>query len=314
MQSLSVLYNTFISQKKKERFEFILEPLQALIQLSCLAFCPIGSKITIYNNLLYLQTPGWTQGILRTYYKDSKDDLYFLFNVIGRYNKFYKHLKNSSEEEERLLYKLLIELARKGIDNLIQTYQQSDRTSLLHTLKMYKTMLIKPEAFNNNEILFNSSPTPSETGEYSENDEREKERERNIERERERNIERERERNIERESDRNIERESDRNIERESERDINSGLDIYKINRNELVCNLDNSIPYEETSTEPGIDTLFIKIVYLYSKEDLHVIYNTLLLIKSNPQNFESYMDGLNNILDPLNNKIKKWINDNIVF
>ena len=282
MQSLSVLYNTFISQKKKERFEFILEPLQALIQLSCLAFCPIGSKITIYNNLLYLQTPGWTQGILRTYYKDSKDDLYFLFNVIGRYNKFYKHLKNSSEEEERLLYKLLIELARKGIDNLIQTYQQSDRTSLLHTLKMYKTMLIKPEAFNNNEILFNSSPTPSETGEYSENDEREKERE--------------------------------RNIERESERDINSGLDIYKINRNELVCNLDNSIPYEETSTEPGIDTLFIKIVYLYSKEDLHVIYNTLLLIKSNPQNFESYMDGLNNILDPLNNKIKKWINDNIVF
>ena len=75
MQSLNLFYNTFISQKKKERFEFILEPMQALVQLSCLAFCPIGSKITIYNNLLYIQTPSWKQCVVRTYYKDSKDDL-----------------------------------------------------------------------------------------------------------------------------------------------------------------------------------------------------------------------------------------------
>jgi len=269
MQSLNVIYTTLISSKKKERFEFILEPLQALIQLSCLAFCPIGSKITIYNNLLYIQTPGWTQCIVRTYYQDSKDDLYFLFNVIGRYNKFYKFLKYSNIEQEKKLYILLIELSKKGIDNLIQTYQQSDKSSLLHTLKMYKAMLNMPNNANPEAIMV-SSPTPSEVGEYSETDDKDKDK----------------------------------------------VIDIYRNNPNEVINEINTSYePYSsEDTTEPGIDAIFIKIVQLYSKEDLRVIYNTLLLIKNNPQNFLSYMEGLNNILDPLNNKIKKWINENIVF
>ena len=272
MQSLNIIYNTVISQKTKERFEFILEPFQALVQLSCLAFCPIGSKITIYNNLLYIQTPSWTQGIVRLYYKDSKDDLYFLFNVISRYNKFYKFLRNSEIEEERNLYLLLIELSKKGIDNLLQTYQQSDKPSLLHTLQMYKTMLSKPNAFitntENNQNNQNNSPTPSESGgEYSETDDREK-----------------------------------------------LSIVCTEPNDNNKINERSSYEPYNETSVESHIDSIFIKINTLYSKEDLHIIYNTLLLIKNNPQNFVNYMEGLNNILEPLNNKIKKWINENIVF
>jgi len=320
MQSVNVLYNTFISQRKKERFEFILEPLQALIQLSCLAFCPIGSKITIYNNLLYIQTPGWSQAIIRTYYNDSKDDLYFLFNVINRYNKFYKHLRESTLEEERNLYKLIIELSRKGIDNLIQTYQQSDKPSLLHTLQMYKSMLIK----ENFDKSFSNSPTPSESGDYSESDERERDRDKYISRSRNRpknvcmvrdsnnnEIDGEFDTYIESNIESNNEMNNETNIENNIQNNINSE-NYY--NKNEIITTTNDYIPYDDTSIEPGIDNIFIKITQLYSKEDLHVIYNTLLLIRNNSQNFNTYMDGLNNILDPLNNKIKKWINENIVF
>ena len=52
MDKLLSFYNFFKADKKKERFDIILEPLQAITQLSLLAFCPYGSKLTISNNLL----------------------------------------------------------------------------------------------------------------------------------------------------------------------------------------------------------------------------------------------------------------------
>ena len=84
------LYNTFIGGKK-ERFEIILEPLQAILQLALLSFNPIDSKLTINNNILYIQNPAWSQGVVRSYYHDSKNDLFYLFNVFIRFNKFYQH-------------------------------------------------------------------------------------------------------------------------------------------------------------------------------------------------------------------------------
>ena len=50
-----IKYNLFSKGKRKERFEIILEPLQAMIQISFLGFYPIGSKLNIHNNLLYIQ-------------------------------------------------------------------------------------------------------------------------------------------------------------------------------------------------------------------------------------------------------------------
>ena len=79
MLQAGFIYNTFVS-KKKERFNIILEPLQAFIQLALLSFAPVDSKINIHNNILYIQIPGWKQTIMRTYYNDSKNDLFFLFN------------------------------------------------------------------------------------------------------------------------------------------------------------------------------------------------------------------------------------------
>ena len=215
-----------LSTKKKERFEIILEPLQAILQLSLLSFCPIGTKLTIQNNLLYVQPPSWHQGIMRRYNNDTQADVFFLFNVIRRFNKFYAYLKTSKVTEELKLHKLLKELGKKGIDNLIQTYSQANNPALLHTLQMYKKMM-----------------------------------------------------------------------------DENEGEGLEKI---------DPSIPLNENQT--NIDDVFVKIISMYDKHELKLIYHSLYLMKNNSHEYLCHINGLNIILEPRYNAIKKWISDNIVF
>jgi hypothetical protein len=153
MDKLISFYNFFKTDKRKERFDIILEPLQAITQLALMAFCPYGSKLTISNNLLFIQSANWGQGMLRSFNNDKRDDLFFLFNSIIRFNKFYSHLKggDNSNKTDKLLYELLIRLSKKGIDNILQTYANVDEPSLLHTLQMYKTLLDNPNLIMDND-------------------------------------------------------------------------------------------------------------------------------------------------------------------
>lgn len=137
------IYET-VSFKKRERFETILEPLQAIIQLALLSYCPIGTKLSIHQNILHIQLPHMNQGILRWYQNDTKDDLFYLFYVCKRFTMFYTHLKNIKDDDTNL-YDILIENAIKGVHTLIETYSGSDKISLLHTLQMYKLLLENSE-------------------------------------------------------------------------------------------------------------------------------------------------------------------------
>ena len=62
------------------------------------------------------------------------------------------------------------------------------------------------------------------------------------------------------------------------------------------------------------IDDVFIRITDMYSQEIYYVIYNTLLLMEQNDTAYQTFIEGLNKILEPTNIKIKKWIDENIVF
>jgi len=144
MQStLQILYKTIYSRRKKERFETILEPLQAILQIALLSFYPVGTKITIQNNILTLQPPTYSQSMLRWYNNDTKEDLYFLFNVFHRFKKFYAHCKHDdgSGSVQHRLHLLLNDLAKTGINKLIRTYGQTDKPHILQTLTMYKYIL-----------------------------------------------------------------------------------------------------------------------------------------------------------------------------
>ena len=118
----------------KEKIDMILEPLQVLTQLAILSFLPVGTKISISNNILHLQQPTYFQGVLRWYQKDNKDDLFYLFHAIRRYYKWYK---NRDDE----VFAKILEHAIKGIEKLIETYNKSGITTITHTLSLYKNIL-----------------------------------------------------------------------------------------------------------------------------------------------------------------------------
>ena len=71
--------------------------------------------------------------------------------------------------------------------------------------------------------------------------------------------------------------------------------------------------PSDNISTKK-IDDVFIRITDMYSQEIYYVIYNTLLLMEQNDTAYQTLIEGLNKILEPTNIKIKKWIDENIVF
>ena len=121
-------------KNNKEQVDLILEPLQVMINLAVLGFCPIGTKINIHENMLYLHQPTLAQGLWRWWEGDSKDDLYYLFHAIRRYYKWYKNKDNE-------IYNYILELAKEGIKNLIKTYQKADKKSILHTLSLYNNIL-----------------------------------------------------------------------------------------------------------------------------------------------------------------------------
>jgi hypothetical protein len=151
MNTFFQFYNLMKSDKKKERFDIILEPLQAVTQVALLSFCPKGSKLAIANNLLTIQTPTWTQGLWRSYNHDGKEDLFFLFNAIVRFNRFYTYLKSESDEYCDL-FDLLVQLGKRGIDKLLQTYATTEQPALLHTLQLYRILLEKPNLTEAEEV------------------------------------------------------------------------------------------------------------------------------------------------------------------
>jgi hypothetical protein len=281
MDALVGLYGMFVKDKGKgkERFDIILEPMQAMTQIALISFCPKGSKLSITNNLLLIQTPTWIQGITRSYNHDRRDDLFFLFNAIVRFNKFYSYMKNKTGEENKL-YELILKLSKKGIDSILQTYASSDQPSLLHTLQMYRTMLDRPEIFTQEAL------PPSSFAE------------KNI-------IVKDKDNRLS-DKDKSSNRDKNRDKDKLKDNDEDSDADTIKTASSLVETNINNS--------NKDIDDVFIKIRQIYSKHEFSIIYNNLLLLEKRPEHYEAYIQGINASMMPINLLIKKWVNDNIVY
>lgn len=331
--TIQLLYKTVSGNKKKERFETILEPLQALIQIALLSYFPIGSKLTIQNNILHIQAPSYTQSVTRWYNNDTQEDLFYLFNIFCRFKKFYMDAK----VEHAKLFELLILQAKNGINNLIRTYNQTDKTHVLHTLQMYKNMLdgttynyhnnVHPSPATNatlvnvasliqlpllslsstnslnhinRPIASNASTSNIQTGIFDKNDKNYKNNA------------------FDKRNKINSKHENDKN-------DNNTSLTYDEKNDNEKDVNLTHMpksprratpTPTETTSHQPEIDmdAIFIKISELYSDEMFRIIYNAFIEMDRDDTNYLDYANGLNLMLHPINIRIKKWIDENIVF
>ena len=61
-----------LGSSQREKMDMVLEPMQVMIQLALLSHCQIGSKISVCNNILSIQKPKWSQGIVRYFNGDNK--------------------------------------------------------------------------------------------------------------------------------------------------------------------------------------------------------------------------------------------------
>jgi hypothetical protein len=149
VHSFQLLYQAFSHGRQKDKIDTILEPLQAMIQLSLLSICPIGTKLRIQENILYVQIPNFIQPLSRWYHADRKDDLYFLYSVIKRYIKWYNPSSNKQSPLNAELYQLITTMATEGLNRLFKTYSACDANTVIHVIQMYKNLL----EYNNDKIL-----------------------------------------------------------------------------------------------------------------------------------------------------------------
>ena len=331
--TIQLLYKTVTGNKKKERFETILEPLQALIQIALLAYYPSGSKLTIQNNILYIQAPSYSQSVTRWYNNDTQEDLFYLFNIFCRFKKFYTDIR----VEHAKLFELLIHLAKNGINNLIRTYNQTDKTHVLHTLQMYKNMLDGTNHSYNSHNSHNSHnsshnshnyhiasnhantmPTPAPvpvpesssyaTSEHASHHDKNNKNNKN-------NFHDKRNKMTRIENDNSTSASTSAStISQESDKESDNEKQINKKELNSGAAAAATSSLPSASHPEIDMDTIFIKISELYSDEIFRIIYNTFIEIQRDDTSYLDYANGLNMMLRPINIRIKKWIDDNIVF
>ena len=283
MDTVLKFYSLLRKEKKKERFDIILEPLQAVIQLALLSFYPKGTKLTIANNLLSIQSPTWTQGMWRSYNQDVKEDLFFLFNTIMRFNLFYAFIKDD-QDEYCDLFDLLVQLGKRGIDKLLLTYSTTEQPALLHTLQMYRTLLDHPEFLPDNKVHKSHKGST----------------------------------NVKNKAESAPSSSKHNTVAAESKHNtvvatvVESAPSSSK--HNAVAAESKHTAAAVAGENKQNIDDIFIKIRNLYTTPEYIIIYQTLMLLEKNPENYEAYVQGLNLIFSPKAEQIQKWINDNIVY
>ncbi len=68
---------------------YILDPLSVIIKLAIISNKPVGTKIMIQNNVIFLQEPGIFQAFCRYVLNTNKSDLPYMYNPIHAACQFF---------------------------------------------------------------------------------------------------------------------------------------------------------------------------------------------------------------------------------
>jgi len=99
---------------------FLLDPLSVIIKLAIIGNKPVGTKLLIQNNVMYLQEPGPFQAFCRLINKSNKTDLQYMYNPIQIACTTF--LTKENIQKTPRLTNLFI-CAQNGIKKLIETYK-----------------------------------------------------------------------------------------------------------------------------------------------------------------------------------------------
>ena len=129
---------------------FVLDPLSVIIKLAVIGNKPVGTKILISNNVIYLQEPGPFQALCRVFFKTNKTDLQYMYNPIELACKQFLS-KDFVKTTPRI--KNLFLCAQNGIKRLIETYKINSIICL--TLNYFNVIITNHVEQTYNETIFN---------------------------------------------------------------------------------------------------------------------------------------------------------------
>ena len=114
---------------------YVLDPLSVIVKLAILGYKPVGTKILIRNNVMYLQEPGMFQSFCRIIYATNKSDLQYIYNPIQLACQHY--LGKGYAGDGRMV--TLFQGAKRGIEVLAETYKNCSMVNLV--LNYYGTII-----------------------------------------------------------------------------------------------------------------------------------------------------------------------------
>ena len=100
----------------------ILDPLSVVIKLFIYSFKPVGTKISIGYNKLYIQENTYVQGVWRRLNGDTKNDVNILLCPILYACENYLKCKNKINNEEHAVFLAIFKITLDGLVNMKQTY------------------------------------------------------------------------------------------------------------------------------------------------------------------------------------------------
>jgi hypothetical protein len=154
------LINFFTGFRNKQDKNIIIDPMSCLIKLSILKFCPIGTKISIGNNMITILDPGLLQGTYRFVKGDDREDLHNLYVPLIKSIEWFYDNNNHIE------IKILFDFATNGLENLKSSYPSN--STITHTLDLYIHHLTtkQTKTLQNKDIKINESANSNEIHEY----------------------------------------------------------------------------------------------------------------------------------------------------
>jgi hypothetical protein len=115
----------------------VFDPLSTIIKLAILSNKNDGCKISIKDNMIYIQNSGVVQCVSRYYYGDSKTDLHFLSIPIELACNRYLLSKEMLQKYPKIVK--IFECAKNGLTKLMQTYKSFP--IIIHCLKYYYSII-----------------------------------------------------------------------------------------------------------------------------------------------------------------------------
>ena len=133
--SFGYLQERFLTEDDNDQ---ILEPFSVLVKLAILSFKKEGSKISIVNNNLYIQSPNKWQGAVRYLNGNKREEISLLMKPIIRCTSLYPIYNESQEVNNEL--KFIYLKAIEGLKNLKRNYNNSTST-VTHSIDYYITII-----------------------------------------------------------------------------------------------------------------------------------------------------------------------------